>query len=61
MIFFKKSVEIQLVVVRHPQVFLCVFYKHHGDKSEVVDLRFSALIHVESELNSCIGPLNLQT
>lgn len=37
------------------------FYKHRGDKSEVVDSCFSALIHVESELNNCIGPLHLQT
>lgn len=31
------------------------------DKSEVVDSCFSALIHVEVSLNSCIGPLHLQT
>lgn len=39
----------------------CLFYKHWGDQSEVVDSCFSALIHVESESDSCIGPLHSQT
>lgn len=46
MFFFLNFTEIQLVVVRHPQVFI---YTHHEDKSEAVDSCFSALIHVESE------------
>lgn len=44
------------------QVTVCVFcYEGHRDKREVADSHFSALIHVESELNSCIGPLHLKT
>lgn len=41
-------------MVGHPQV----FSGGGGDEGEAVDSCFSALIHVESELNSCIGPLH---